>query len=100
MNRINLRLILTIALITVFSIGVNAQAKWSFNSKKVNDSVCDLQLKVQLPSGWHIYSQKTKGTELPIVFTFQKNKNYSRMGGVKEPRPHSECDKYAKDTAR
>ncbi|MCH3924605.1 MAG: thioredoxin family protein [Bacteroidales bacterium] len=75
-------------------------AKWSFTTKQVNDSVTDLILNCKLPSGWHIYSQKTKGTEMPIEFKFKKSNAYQRMGGVKEPRYLALYDKYAKDTTR
>lgn len=75
-------------------------AKWSFTTKQVNDSVTDLILNCKLPSGWHIYSQKTKGTEMPIEFKFKKSNAYQRVGGVKEPRYLALYDKYAKDTTR
>lgn len=75
-------------------------AKWNFKTNKINDSISELELTVNLSPGWHIYSQKTKGTELPIVFSFDKNSKYERIGGVAEPRYHAEYDKFEKDSSR
>ena len=75
-------------------------AKWSFRTNKINDSVADLIMQCNLPDGWHIYSQKTKGTELPIEFTFQPSAQYQRLGGVQEPPYKAKYDKFAKDTTR
>ena len=94
-----IKLILTIAILVVAS-NVFSQAKWSFKTNQINDSIVELELKVNLDKGWHIYSQHTKGTELPIEFSFEKSNSYKRLGQVKEPRPISNYDKYAKDTTR
>ena len=75
-------------------------AKWSFRTNKINDSVADLIMQCNLPDGWHIYSQKTKGTELPIEFTFRPSAQYQRLGGVQEPPYKAKYDKFAKDTTR
>lgn len=75
-------------------------AKWTFKTIKVNDSIANLIMKCDLNPGWHIYSQKTKGTEIPIIFTFENTKNYKRLGGVKEPKYLAKYDKYQKDTTR
>ena len=93
------KLILTLAIL-VFASNVFSQAKWSFKTNQINDSIVELELKVNLDEGWHIYSQHTKGTELPIEFSFEKSNSYKRLGQVKEPRPISNYDKYAKDTTR
>lgn len=93
------KLILTLAIL-VFASNVFSQAKWSFKTNQINDSIVELELKVNLDKGWHIYSQHTKGTELPIEFSFEKSNSYKRLGQVKEPRPISNYDKYAKDTTR
>ncbi|MFA6805991.1 MAG: cytochrome c biogenesis protein CcdA [Bacteroidales bacterium] len=94
-----IKLILTIAIL-VFASNVFSQAKWSFKTNKINDSIVELELKVNLNKGWHIYSQHTKGTELPIEFSFEKSNSYKRIGLVREPKPISNYDKYAKDTTR
>ncbi len=74
--------------------------KWDFSTKKINDSISELQLRVKLEPGWHLYSQKTKGTELPTVFEFDASKHYERIGGVRESAYKSEYDRFEKDTAR
>lgn len=86
----------------VLCTGISAQspAKWDFRTKKVNDSVYDLVMQCNLKGDWHIYSQKTKGTELPIEFIFDKSTSYERVGGVQEPTPVSEYDPFAKDSSR
>lgn len=95
-----LKLTLTIALLIFFASSTFSQAKWSFKTNKINDSISELELIVSLGTGWHIYSQYTKGTELPIEFSFEKNNNYQKIGAVKEPKSITEYDKYAKDTTR
>ena len=95
-----LKFTLTIATIMLFASSVFSQAKWDFKTVKINDSISELQLKVKLGDGWHIYSQYTKGTELPIVFEFEKSNDYQRIGKVLEPKAIAEYDKYAKDTTK
>ena len=86
----------------VFCVNVFAQehARWTFTTNKINDSVSELQLRCSLDKGWHIYSQYTKGTEMPIEFKFSNAKEYQKIGGVKEPASKSHYDKFAKDTTR
>lgn len=95
-----LKFTLTLVAIMLFASSVFSQAKWDFKTKKINDSISELQLKVKLGDGWHIYSQYTKGTELPIVFEFEKSNDYQRIGKVIEPKAIAEYDKYAKDTTK
>ncbi len=95
-----LKFTLTLVAIMLFACSVFSQAKWDFKTKKINDSISELQLKVKLGDGWHIYSQYTKGTELPIVFEFEKSNDYQRIGKVIEPKAIAEYDKYAKDTTK
>ncbi len=95
-----LKFTLTLVAIMLFASSVFSQAKWDFKTKKINDSISELQLKVKLGDGWHIYSQYTKGTELPIVFEFEKSNDYQRIGKVIEPKAIAEFDKYAKDTTK
>ncbi|MPL76881.1 Thiol:disulfide interchange protein DsbD [bioreactor metagenome] len=95
-----LKFTLTLVAIMLFASSVFSQAKWDFKTKKINDSISELQLKVKLGDGWHIYSQYTKGTELPIVFEFEKSNDYQRIGKVLEPKAIAEYDKYAKDTTK
>ncbi len=96
------RISIIVAMVLLFSTSFAQQspAKWTFKTNKVNDSIAFLELKCNLQSGWHIYSQKTKGTELPIEFNIEKNANYEKIGGVKEPKPLAKYDKYENDTTR
>ena len=50
--------------------------KWTFQTVKINDSVAELQFKANIEQNWHLYSQYTKGIELPIVFNFDKSAQY------------------------
>lgn len=104
-NKINnimrkIKITLTFVAILLFASSVFSQAKWDFKTKKINDSISELQLIVNLGQGWHIYSQYTRGTELPIVFEFEKSNDYQRIGKVVEPKAIAEYDKYAKDTTK
>lgn len=94
-----LKLALTVAIL-LFASNLFSQVDWSFKTKKINDSIVELELNVNLGEGWHIYSQHTKGTELPIEFNFEKSNSYKRIGLVKEPKPISNYDRYANDTTR
>lgn len=93
-------IIVAIVLLCSTAIAQQSPAKWTFKTNKTNDSIAFLELRCNLKEGWHIYSQKTKGTELPIEFNIEKNSNYEKIGGVKEPKPLSKFDKYANDTTR
>lgn len=75
--------------------------KWSFDTKKLSDTEVELQLTIKLDAGWHIYSQNSdpKGP-MPIVFTFEKSKNYELVGKVQEPKPKEEYDELFKATIR
>ena len=66
--------------------------KWTFKTVKINDSVAELQFKANIEQNWHLYSQYTKGIELPIVFNFDKSAQYKRLGKVTEPKPIEETD--------
>ena len=93
-------LILLLSLFSQMSGFAQSPAHWDFKTKKINDSVAELILHCRLEGDWHMYSQHTKGTELPIEFKFEKSASYDRIGGVKEPNPIAEYDPYAKDTSR
>ncbi len=92
--------ILTIILIGTMGLNAQSPAKWDFKTKKINDSVAELVLHCKLGGSWHIYSQHTKGTELPIVFAFDKSNLYDRIGNVKEPTPIAQYDEFEKDSSR
>jgi thiol:disulfide interchange protein len=68
-------------------------AHWTFSSVDKKDGSVELQFKVMLDEGWHIYSQHTPdGGPLPMVYTFDKNNCSDLAGKVIEPKPHIEFD--------
>lgn len=82
-------------LLTFVSIALFAQedpVKWTFKTVKINDSVAELQFKADIQQSWHLYSQYTKGIELPIVFNFDKSTQYKRIGKVTEPKAIEETE--------
>ncbi len=97
-NRLGLTLIAI--LISINGLFAQSPAKWDFKTKRINDSITELILHCKLSGDWHIYSQNTKGTEGPIVFSFEENNLYKRVGGVQEPKAIAEYDPFAKDSSR
>ncbi len=86
------------AAFTLLFSSIKAQespVSWTFSANKVNDSIAELQIKADIQNGWHLYSQFTKGLELPAVFTFTEDKsNYIRVGKVAEPKPTELIDEF------
>jgi len=67
--------------------------KWSFSSKRLNDSMAELSFKATMDKSWHVYSQFIPdGGPVPTSFTFTKNNEYKLIGKVKEPKPIEEFD--------
>jgi thiol:disulfide interchange protein len=67
--------------------------KWSFSSKRINDTIAELTLKATIDKGWHVYSQFIPdGGPIPTTFTFTKNNDYQLIGKVREPKPLEEID--------
>ena len=94
MNKLKLIILSSLALLLsvccVFA--QESPVKWTFKTVKINDSVAELQFKANIEQNWHLYSQYTKGIELPIVFNFDKSAQYKRLGKVTEPKPIEETD--------
>ncbi|MFI5218206.1 MAG: protein-disulfide reductase DsbD family protein [Bacteroidia bacterium] len=68
-------------------------AKWIFSVESKSTTEATLVFKVKLDEGWHMYSQFTPaGGPLPMVFNFEPNKCFERIGKVTEPKPHEEFD--------
>jgi thiol:disulfide interchange protein len=90
------RSFILIILMLVNSIGfsqVLTPVKWTFSSKKINDSTANLSLKATLDKGWHVYSQNITGEgPVPTTFTFDKSKDYKLVGNVYEPKGTEEYD--------
>jgi thiol:disulfide interchange protein len=67
--------------------------KWSFSSKRINDTIAELYFKATIDKGWHVYSQYIPdGGPVPTSFTFTKSSDYKLNGKVKEPKPIEESD--------
>ncbi len=92
----NLKPLLLSILMTLASVALLAEevpVKWTFKTIKINDSVAELQFKADIKKDWHLYAQShNNGVELPLVFTFDKNSSYKRLGKVIEPKPTEEND--------
>src|SRR4029078_6956766 len=59
---------------------------WSFNSKKIIDNVCEVQITAPIQQGWHVYSQNQPKDAIaqPTSFVFNKNPLLELDGKVKE----------------
>ena len=87
---------LSLAFFLVLSMTSFAQdnpAHWKFNVKEISADEVELQFRLSLDDGWHIYSQKSdpKGP-IPSEYTFEESSDYKRVGSVVEPKPHEEMD--------
>ena len=90
-SRLFLFVALMMGIVTLFA--QESPVKWSFKSVKVNDSVAELQLHATIQPQWHLYAQShNNGVENPIVFTFNPDSKYKRLGKVQEPKPTEEND--------
>lgn len=75
----------------LFSVGVvSAQianpVSWTYTSKKISDNVYEVQMKADLQSGWHLYSQTQPKDAIaqPTSFKFNNNPLLQLNGSVKE----------------
>ena len=96
MKRLRKLFIITLICFTA-NISLFAQilepVKWSFSSKRINDTIAELTLKATIDKGWHVYSQHIPdGGPIPTTFTFTKNGDYQLIGKVSEPKPIEEVD--------
>lgn len=78
-------------LIVVFSAAVaSAQianpVAWTFTSKKITETVYEVQMTAALQNGWHLYaqSQPKDAIAVPTTFEFTKNPLVQLEGNVKE----------------
>ena len=66
---------------------------WKYSVKDLSSNESELVFTAKLDNGWHLYSQHTdENGPLPLVFDFNKSKDYVRMGNVSEPPSHNEYD--------
>jgi thiol:disulfide interchange protein len=67
--------------------------KWTFNSKRINDTITELQFSAKIDFTWHMYSQEVPPDgPRATLFTFIKPSGYQLIGKVKEPKPKVEFD--------
>lgn len=59
---------------------------WNFSSKKISESVYEVQLIASIQPGWHLYSQKQPedAIAVPTSFNFNKHPLITFDGSVKE----------------
>lgn len=87
--------IVFIAMVSIITLHAQDQVSWTFKTVKVNDSIAELQYTANIQQGWHLYAQThDNGIENPLVFNFNKDKKYSRVGKVVEPNPTVETDDF------
>jgi len=68
--------------------------RWSYAAKKINPKEAILYLRADIEAGWHIYSQHMKpGGPITTTFNFSPSKNYTRVGGVIEPKAITKHEK-------
>lgn len=68
--------------------------KWSYASKRINDTEVVVLIRATMEKGWHIYSQKVpENGPQPTSFLFQPSKAYELMGETGEPQPITEFEK-------
>jgi thiol:disulfide interchange protein len=84
-----LRLLLVIFLLGAHfshAQGFKNPTKWTYEVKKKAEGKYDLVFHLKLDEHWHIWSLTPggDGLELPPVFTFKKNANYTLLGKMKE----------------
>ncbi len=96
MNTINKKLTIFLTLFfSFFLMTVAAQEQplqWKFDTKKLNDSVVELQFHVEIQDKWHLYAQQHKGIELPLTFHFKESGHYTRIDSVWEAKPKTSYD--------
>ena len=72
---------------------IYAPVKWTFSSKKINDTEAELTFKASIDKGWHVYSQFIANDgPVPTSFKFEKNKAFDLVGKVTEGKPIEQHD--------
>lgn len=80
---------------------IQEPVKWSFSSKRINDTIAELHFTADIELHWHLYSQYIDGdAPLPTVFTFKENKGARLLGKVIEPKGKTEYDKLLETTVK
>lgn len=80
---------------------IQEPVKWSFSSKRINDTIAELRFTADIEFHWHLYSQHVDGdAPLPTVFTFKEIKGAKLQGKVIEPKGKTEYDKLLETTVK
>jgi thiol:disulfide interchange protein len=68
--------------------------KWSFDSKKINETERELIFTAKIDKGWHIYSTVPSKDDLgiPTTFNLDKSASFKAIGKVTEPVAKREYD--------
>ncbi|MBL0744653.1 protein-disulfide reductase DsbD domain-containing protein [Chryseolinea lacunae] len=62
--------------------------KWSYASKRINNTEAIVFIKATMEKGWHIYSQTVPdGGPEPTSFSFNTSNDYKLSGKTSEPEP-------------
>lgn len=90
------------AIVSLSAVGQQLNpAKWKYDVKPTSENEAELVFTVTLDENWHIYSQHTDEMgPIGLSFSFDKNADYTLVGGVSEPKPHEEYDEMFKCTIR
>lgn len=90
------------AIVSLSAVGQQLNpAKWKYDVKPTSGNEAELVFTVTLDENWHIYSQHTDEMgPIGLSFSFDKNADYTLVGGVSEPKPHEEYDEMFKCTIR
>ena len=82
------RLFLSIAItfISAIAIAQPNPVSWTFSAKKTGDKTFQIEMKVQVQPGWHIYSQSQSedAIALPTEISFNNNPLLVLKGKIKE----------------
>lgn len=103
MSKLTKWLLLSWILFTSTAIFAQIQepVKWSFSSKRINDTIAELRFTADIEYPWHLYSQYIDGdAPLPTVFTFKEIKGAKLLGKVTEPKGKTEYDKLLEVTVK
>ncbi|MGK9118278.1 protein-disulfide reductase DsbD N-terminal domain-containing protein [Olivibacter jilunii] len=82
-------LFIAVTLISASSFGqLLKPVKWSYASKKINETEAVLLIKATIDDGWHIYSQTVpENGPQPTAFSFSSSKAYQLKGKTQAPNP-------------
>jgi thiol:disulfide interchange protein DsbD len=73
-------------MVAVASAQVQNPVSWTFSSKKINETMYELQMTASIQNGWHLYAQAQPkdAIAIPTTFQFTGNPLVQMNGAVKE----------------